>query len=295
MVPGNTAPLGIAILGLLLGMRHATDPDHIIAVTAILSRERRLFAATRIGVVWGLGHTLTVLAVGAAIIVFKFAVPVRLGLAMEFAVAITLILLGLGTVGTLIRRTVARVFGTSPDAKNPGAPLPGGGHDLENSQSPRTDDDLIVHSHTHVHGGASHRHPHVHGADGEFHREHVLVAGASSPLAARHPLLRSFGVGLVHGLAGSAAIALLVLSAIPGPLWATLYLMIFCIGTIIGMGLITTAIATPMIVASRRMSSLHQRLVIGSGLLSFGFGLFLAYQIGIVDRLFDTAPIWIPH
>jgi high-affinity nickel-transport protein len=262
-------------------MRHATDPDHVIAVTAILSRERRLAAATRIGVIWGLGHTLTVLAVGAAIIIFKLAVPVRLGLAMEFAVAITLILLGLGTVGSLMRRIASRVFGTPPPyAKDLTEDLP---------------DELVVHSHIHVHDGAAHRHPHVHGANADFHREHVLASGALPPLAARRPLLRSFGVGLVHGLAGSAAIALLVLSAIPDPLWATLYLVIFCSGTIIGMGLITTAIATPMIVAARRMSSLHQRLVTGSGLLSFGFGLFLAYQIGIVDRLFDTAPIWIPH
>src|SRR5258705_9240037 len=103
MDPGSSAPLGIALLGLLLGMRHATDPDHVIAVTAILSRERRLGAATRIGVIWGLGHTVTVLAVGAAIIIFKLTVPVRLALAMEFAVAIVLILLGLGTVGALIR------------------------------------------------------------------------------------------------------------------------------------------------------------------------------------------------
>jgi hypothetical protein len=281
MDPVSTAPLGIALLGLLLGMRHATDPDHVIAVTAILSREHRLAVATRIGVIWGVGHTLTVLAVGAAIIIFKFAVPVRLGLAMEFAVAITLILLGLGTVGALVRRIAARLFVTPPPyAEDLPEDLP---------------EDLIVHSHSHTHDGAPHRHPHVHGADGEFHREHVLAPYALPPLAARRPLLRSFGVGLVHGLAGSAAIALLVLSAIPGPLWATLYLLIFCVGTIIGMGLITTAIATPMIVASRRMSSLHQRLVTGSGLLSFGFGLFLAYQIGIVDRLFDAAPIWIPH
>ncbi len=255
MDPGTSAPLGIALLGLLLGMRHATDPDHVIAVTAILSRERRLASATRIGVVWGLGHTLTVLAVGAAIIIFKLAVPIRLGLAMEFA-------------------------GTPPLAT----------------------ETFVVHSHSHAHDGRPHRHPHVHQhpheysfAAGELHREHGLAPGALSPLAARRPLLRSFGVGLVHGLAGSAAIALLVLSAIPQPLWATLYLAIFCVGTIIGMGLITTAIATPLIVASRRMSSLHQRLVTGSGLLSFGFGLFLAYQIGIVDRLFAAAPIWIPH
>ena len=108
-------------------------------------------------------------------------------------------------------------------------------------------------------------------------------------------MLRSFAVGLVHGLAGSAAIALLVLSAIPSPLWATLYLAIFCAGTVIGMGLITTAIATPFMVVSRRASWIRQGLVTGSGLLSFGFGLFLAYQIGIVDHLFSTAPIWIPQ
>jgi hypothetical protein len=290
MDPGSSAPLGIALLGLLLGMRHATDPDHVIAVTAILSRERRLASAARIGVVWGLGHTLTVLAVGAAIIIFKLAVPTRLGLAMEFAVALVLILLGLGSVGALLGGTASRLFGTRPPA----------------TEEPP---DLVVHSHAHVHDGRPHRHPHVHqysqhpheysGAAAcvaaELHREHSLAPGALAPLPARRPLLRSFGVGLVHGLAGSAAIALLVLSAIPEPLWATLYLAIFCIGTIIGMGLITTAIATPLIVASRRMSSLHQRLVTGSGLLSFGFGLFLAYQIGIVDRLFAAAPIWNPH
>src|SRR5271170_7922536 len=106
---GSTAPLGIAILGLLLGMRHATDPDHVIAVTAILSRERRLAAAARIGVIWGLGHTLTVLAVGAAIIVFKIAIPSRLGLAMEFAVAIVLILLVVGAAANLVRKGAARM------------------------------------------------------------------------------------------------------------------------------------------------------------------------------------------
>src|ERR1700675_2785862 len=98
---GDAAPLGIALLGLVLGMRHATDPDHVIAVTTILSRESRLTAATRVGVVWGLGHTLTVLLVGAVIIFFKLAIPTRLGLAMEFAVAVVLILLGFGAAARL--------------------------------------------------------------------------------------------------------------------------------------------------------------------------------------------------
>jgi len=277
----TTAPLGIALLGLLMGMRHATDPDHVIAVTTIVSRERRLTAASRVGIVWGLGHTLTVLAVGAAIIIFKIAIPIWLGLGMEFAVATVLILLGLGAFASLVQLVVRRIAGT---------PL-------------AVDQPIVVHSHAHGHGFGPRRHLHVHPSSGEDHgsdlvapnHEHRLPAGALSSFAMRRPLLRSFVVGLVHGLAGSAAIALLVLSAIPQPLWATLYLAIFCLGTIVGMGLITTAIATPFAVAAQRMSWMHQGLVTGSGLLSFGFGLFLAYQLGIVDHLFGTVPIWTPH
>jgi high-affinity nickel-transport protein len=262
-------------------MRHATDPDHVIAVTTIVSRERRLTAASRVGIVWGLGHTLTVLAVGAAIIIFKIAIPIRLGLAMEFAVAIVLILLGVGAFAGLVQSVVRRIAGT---------PI-------------NVDQSLVIHSHAHAHGFGPYLHPHVHLDSGEhcdseqdaLHHEHSLPVGALSSFAIRRPLLRSFGVGLVHGLAGSAAIALLVLSAIPQPLWATLYLGIFCLGTVVGMGLITTAIATPFAVAAQRVSWMHHGLVTGSGLFSFGFGLFLAYQLGIVDHLFGAVPVWTPH
>src|SRR5271154_551630 len=144
MTPANAAPLAIALLGLVLGMRHATDPDHVIAVTTILSREHRLGAATRVGVVWGLGHTLTVLIVGAAIIVFKIAIPTRLGLAMEFAVAVVLILLGVGAAASLVRKGASRMRGTS--------------------QQP---DELLVHAHAHSRDGATHVHPHVHIGDHE--------------------------------------------------------------------------------------------------------------------------------
>src|SRR5277367_694815 len=130
MIPASAAPLAIAMLGLVLGMRHATDPDHVIAVTTILSREHRLAAATRIGVIWGLGHTLTVLLVGAAIIIFKVAIPTRLGLAMEFAVALVLILLGVGSAAGLVRKAATRMRGGST-----------------------RDDGLIVHAHAHAHDG----------------------------------------------------------------------------------------------------------------------------------------------
>jgi len=282
MHPESAAPLGLALLGLLLGIRHATDPDHVIAVTTILSRERHLSTATRVGVSWGIGHTMTVLVVGAAIILFKVAIPARLGLAMEFAVAIVLILLGLGAAVDLVRGIGRGMFGAV-----------------------LTEVSIVVHSHPHRHGGGRHSHRHVHLVDhdhdveaaeaDELHRDHLLHEYAARTFAARRPLLRSFGVGLVHGLAGSAAIALLVLSAIPEPLWATLYLAIFCLGTIVGMALITTAIAVPFWLSANRMLWLHRGLVAGSGLLSFGFGVFLAYQLGVADHLFGGVPLWTPH
>src|SRR6516164_6710609 len=86
--------LAILAIGFFLGMRHATDPDHVVAVSTIVSRERSLSRAAWIGVFWGLGHTITIVLVGAAIILFNLAISPRVGLAMEFAVGLMLILLG---------------------------------------------------------------------------------------------------------------------------------------------------------------------------------------------------------
>jgi hypothetical protein len=283
VAPDNTAPLALALLGLLLGMRHATDPDHVIAVTVIVSNERRPLSAARIGIVWGLGHTLTVLAVGAAIIFFNVRIPARVGLSMELAVALVLILLGLSSMAALARRVLMQIGCARVPA----------------------DTKFIVHSHRHFHGGTSHYHSHVHpvahaaeeqtDAIAAVPHDHTFAPNLLALFAMRRPHLRSFVVGLVHGLAGSAAIALLVLSTIRQPFWATLYLLDFCAGTIIGMALITTAISAPLVVASMRMAPIYRGLVLGSGLLSFGFGLFLVYQIGITDHVFGAAPLWRLH
>jgi high-affinity nickel permease len=248
LLPNNAAPLGIALLGLILGMRHATDADHVIAVTAIVSGERRIGAAARIGIAWGLGHSVTVFLVGGAIILFKLTIPARLGMAMEFAVAIVLILLG---ISVLLKGVSGNVF---------------------------------AHSHTHEHDGVAHVHSHAHAlGDEHSHRSHLVAAPSRFARGSRE---RAFGVGLVHGLAGSAAIALLVLSAIPNPMWGLIYLAIFGLGTIIGMALITAAIGLPVSLSAARLGSLNHALVLGAGLLSLGFGLFLAWQIGFVDGLF---------
>ena len=260
LIPNDAAPLGIALLGLILGIRHATDADHVIAVTTIVSSERRIGAAARIGIAWGIGHSVTVFLVGGAIILFKVAIPSRLAMMMEFVVAIVLILLGVSALarslpGFRIRRN-------------------------------RKSDELFAHSHAHEHHGMAHTHPHahVHGDDhsDEIHRDHLLP---KSSRFARGSHERAFGVGLVHGLAGSAAIALLVLSAIPSPLWGMVYLAIFGLGTVLGMALITTAIGLPISYSAARLGGLNYMLVLGAGLMSLGFGIFLAYQIGFVDGL----------
>jgi high-affinity nickel-transport protein len=267
VIPTNAAPLGLALLGLVLGIRHATDSDHVIAVTTIVTQERRLGSATRIGMAWGIGHMTTILIVGGAIIFFKLTVPPRVGLTMEFAVALVLIGLGLSTL-----------FGNVPWLQL-GRRLAG---------------EPTVHSHGHQHGELGHSHPHAHQAGLEQqHEEHRIATAVASFRG--WALKKALAVGFAHGLAGSAAIALLVLGAIPDPLWAAVYLVVFGFGTVIGMVLITTAIGVPIVLSANRMVEFNHMLAAGSGLLSLGFGLVLAYQIGVVDGLFGSMPVWVPH
>src|SRR5437899_11366604 len=95
--------LSIIAIGFFLGMRHATDPDHVIAVTTIVSQQRSTKRAAVIGALWGLGHTVTIFAVGTAIILFNLVIPVRLGLSMELSVGFMLIVLGVWHVIGLLR------------------------------------------------------------------------------------------------------------------------------------------------------------------------------------------------
>jgi high-affinity nickel permease len=236
--------IAILALGFFLGMRHATDADHVVAVSTIVSRERSLRAAAPIGVLWGLGHTVTILVVGGAIILFGIVIPPRVGLGMEFSVAIMLVLLGALNVRSVLR-----------DAAN------------------------IARAHRNDRG---HAHPHTH-----VHED----AGAAPPKRSMRPLF----VGVVHGLAGSAAVALLVLGAIRDAVWAVCYLLVFGVGTIAGMLLITTALAMPIAAAARRFDRLHRTLAIVTGLASIAFGIVLVYEIGFVHGLFTGNPHWTPQ
>jgi hypothetical protein len=200
------------VASLLLGMRHATDADHIIAVSTIVNRERMAWRSSRIGLMWGLGHTLTILVVGGAIILFKLAFTPRLGLSMEFCVAVMLMVLGY----------------------------------LNLTAHGRISDDV--------------------------------------------PQLRPFVVGVVHGMAGSAAATLLIIPLIDDARWAGLYLGVFGLGTIAGMAMVTMAIAAPAIYAGERLAGLQRGIRVASGTVSLAFGAYLGYKVGFVDGLFTPQP-----
>jgi hypothetical protein len=216
----------LLLLGFFLGMRHATDADHIVAIATIVSRQRTMHGSMQIGAAWGVGHTITVMAVGGAIVLFGVVIPPWLGLSMELAVGLMLVLLGVRTLTGMGRGVDRSWLG--------GLPL--------------------------------------------------------------YQWLRPFAVGLVHGLAGSAAIALLVLTIIHDPILAVAYLLLFGIGTIGGMMLITLLLTAPFVFTSVNLPRFNWQLAIASGLISFAFGLFLVYDIGFADGgLFTDNPNWQPH
>jgi hypothetical protein len=200
-------------------MRHATDPDHVIAVTTIVARQKSASGAATIGAAWGLGHTLTILVVGGGIILFDWVIPPRIGLSMEFSVGLMLIALGIMNLTGVMRRQ----------------------------------------------------------ADSRLMRVRPLV------------------VGVVHGLAGSAAVALLILTTIRNPEWALWYLLVFGLGTIVGMMLMTAVIVVPFTRTSHHFARVGGGLRIVSGVVSLAFGLFVAYRVGVVDGLFTGNPEWTPY
>ncbi len=247
--------LSIIAIGFFLGMRHATDPDHVIAVTTIVSQQRSTRRAALIGIFWGIGHTLTIFLVGCAIILFNVVIPVRLGLGMELSVGMMLILLGGWNLSAFARD--------------------------------------LPHPHSHSHGETAHTHEHEN-----------EEAGGDNPIArmdrrlgerAAYRTLRPLIIGIVHGLAGSAAVALLILATIRNPTWAIVYLLVFGVGTIAGMMLITMSIASAFRFVGNRFSAFGRRLAMISGLISLGFGLIIAYQICVTQGLLSAHPHWTPH
>jgi nickel/cobalt exporter len=242
-------------LGLILGMRHSTDADHVVAISTIVSKQRSIRNAALIGSVWGMGHTITIFVVGSLIILFGVEIPPRLGLSMEFSVAVMLILLGVLNLTGVIQKVTTyctpKILGSA------------------NTTAPAQTDNRRTRMESWLDNSV-----------GRF---------------GLYQCLRPLIIGLVHGLAGSAAVALLVLSTIHNPVWATVYLLIFGAGTMIGMMCMTAAIALPLAYAGDRFSVLSRYLGVASGMVSLCFGSFLVYQLGFVGGLFTSHPQWIPQ
>ena len=238
---GPISFISFLFLGFFMGMRHATDADHVVAVTTIVSRERSVRHAAMIGVIWGIGHTLTLLLAGGVIILFGIVIPERLGMSLEFSVALMLILLGLLN----FRNFMQSLKSTA--------------------------------NHDHEHDDA---------------RENATLERQSSWFDKKfrrlgfYQAFRPLVIGVVHGLAGSAAIPLLLLPLIGRPAGAFAYLLIFGVGTIGGMMLITAAMALPIRFTAKRSVAFHRGLGFAAGFVSVAFGLFMVYQIGFVDGLF---------
>lgn len=258
--------LTILAVGFVLGMRHATDADHVIAVSTIVTREQKAGRAAIIGAAWGVGHTVTIFAVGSILILFRITLPPRVGLSMELAVGIMLIVLGLRNLRASFAWPLARR------------------------------DDRTPSLHYHAHGD----YIHAHNSSPEnppSHRHQETPVGRLDRWFGRsslYTMVRPLVIGIVHGLAGSAAIALLVLSTIPSARWAVFYLIIFGIGTILGMMLITLAMASTFSFGQKHFVNVGRHFEWAAGAISLVFGMFVTYQIGFGAGLFTANPVWIP-
>lgn len=229
----NASLFATLALGFALGLRHALDADHVVAVSTLVARERSVWRSTQIGAIWGLGHTFTLLVMGVLIIVLGLQIPEFWAEKLELAVAAMLIFLGARTLWQWKR---------------------GEGHFC-----------------THQHDGHSHTH---------FHRwgEHECAQQSEEKprAAARQPFL----VGVVHGLSGSAELMLLVLSTIRHPAWALTYIVIFGLGMMGAMFVLTSLFSFALGAASRfngGWNRLDLTLRGLTGAASLGFGTHLAF------------------
>ncbi len=234
----NGSLIGTLALGFVLGLKHALDADHLVAMSTIVGRNQSIWRASWVGVIWGMGHTASLFVAAVAVILLRVTISPTMALSMEFCVGLMLMVLG----ADLVRRVVKG--------------------------------EIAIHSHPHRHdlNGPAHVHVHVHTA-------------AADPASHHGVGKRPFVVGLIHGLAGSAALMLFVLSTIASPWTGLLYVVIFGVGTIGGMLVMSMLISLPFAVASRLLSGAVGRLQLAVGLGSFAFGVFYTWQVVVGERL----------
>lgn len=232
------------LLGFILGLRHSADADHVVAVSGLLTQvtgdgpaKHKRFLAARIGALWGLGHLLAVFVAGCAVIALQSRFPAWLAWSLEILVAAVLVALGVNA----IRKSLA-------------------GH---------------YHFHFHRHGGPQHAHVHFHPTK-KPHDAHAHDAHLAASLAAHPHWKGPLSLGLLHGLAGTASLALLVLATIPSPWVGVAYLLTFGFGALLGMAVLSTVLSLGLGNSTRTRWFRSVRLAAGT--VSAAFGAFLIYQ-----------------
>ncbi len=235
----EAAPLTVSLAaGFLFGIKHALDPDHLVAVSTLVARHRSLWPSSRAGIFWGLGHTLTLTGVGLVVLAFKIAISPTLAQSLELVVGLMLVVLGAAVAVDLLREK--------------------------------------VHFHRHEHDGRCHRHLHSHKHRPDHLHPHPDYRASTSVL-----------VGMVHGMAGSAALTVLVLSTMPSVWHGLFYLLVFGLGSIVGMMAMSTLIGSPFAYTARRFERINLVIRSLASVMSIGLGLLIISEMGARLGLFS--------
>ena len=240
----SLSSLALLGLGLVFGLKHATEVDHVVAISTIVSQDRSVLRSAAVGALWGAGHTASLLVIGALVLFLRVAIPAQVTGWLEFAVALMIVGLGVAALYRALRKSNE------------------------------------VHVHQHLHDGLSHVHIHFH----ENETKHEVSSPKLHSHALRQVGWRPVLIGTMHGLAGSGALTILVLTQIESPWLGFMYLAIFGLGSIVGMLLMSGLIGLPFALTSRNLTNVHHRLQTIAAVLSICFGIWYAYQTGFNVR-----------
>jgi ABC-type nickel/cobalt efflux system permease component RcnA len=240
MLEGNSiSTASVLTIGLVFGLKHAVEADHLAAVSTIVSERKSLISSSIVGGLWGVGHTISLLIAGVAVLLLHIEIGEKTALALEFCVALMLIALGSNALRKLSRGK--------------------------------------LHFHSHQHGGLAHLHPHVHAGPTEAAaRTHHGLSFNTRPLL----------IGMVHGLAGSAALMLLVLSTVKSSFIGLIFITVFGIGSIGGMLIMSALVSLPLQLTATRFKRANRAVQMLAAMFSLGLGLLMVYEIGFLDGLF---------
>lgn len=236
----SASTFGFLGFGFLIGLKHATEADHLAAVSTIVSERKSLWSSAFIGGVWGLGHTISLFLAGIFVLLLNFEISENAERILELGVGMMLTFLGLNVLRKLLK----------------------GGK---------------LHFHAHEHGAREHAHPHVHvpEKESEAHSHHGLKFNS-----------RALVVGMIHGLAGSAGMMLLYLPTIETQALKLIYIVVFGVGSIGGMMLMSFLVGLPFHFTAARFNRFNSLLQSLAGIASITLGLLIIYEKGVTEGLF---------